>query len=331
MPGHVFFASFPPEAIAKKGYAGLHYARFVTNASCGVFMLFDDLRDLLGRARNIAIVGAKDRPGSPVDHVGRYLLNAGFNIMPVHPVRRQAWGIPTVRNITELPSRGFQPDIICLFRAPQYCAEHARETLSLPRLPLIFWMQEGIRSPEAGMLMAGAGVKVVEDRCLQTVHAALFDESSSVFACRMCGKCCEGRGGIVVGPRDLPRLCAHFNLPAEEVLARYTENLGGKPTLKCGEDGFCLFFRAGKGCSIHPARPAVCRAWPFFRGNLVDEVSFAMAGEDCPGIAKQTTHAEFAREGYRYLKEYKLLADDILHEGRALVVKEEELPPLNRG
>lgn len=289
-------------------------------------MLFDDLRALLVRARNIAIIGAKDKPGSPVDHVGRYLLNAGFNIQPVHPVRRQAWGIPTVHSITELPQIGFEPDIICLFRAPQYCEAHARETLMLPRLPMIFWMQEGIRSPEAGRLMAEAGVKVVEDRCLQTVHAALFNDVTKTFSCRRCGKCCEGRGGIVVGPRDLPRLCAYFNLAADEVLARYTEIIGGKPTLKCGEDGFCLFFRAGQGCSIHPARPAVCRAWPFFRGNLVDEVSFAMAREDCPGISREASHAEFAREGFRYLIDYKLRVEDRFHEGRALIVDENELP-----
>lgn len=289
-------------------------------------MLFDDMRSLLARVRNIAIIGAKDKPGSPVDHVGRYLLNAGFNVKPVHAVRRQAWGIPTAHSITELPECGFEPDIICLFRAPQYCEAHAREVLTLPRKPLIFWMQEGIRCPEAGRLMAASGVKVVEDRCIQTVHAALFNDSTESFSCQRCGKCCEGRGGIVVGPRDLPRLCAYFGLPAEEVLARYTETIGGKPVLKCGEDGFCLFFKAGKGCAIHPARPAVCRAWPFFRGNLVDSVSFAMAREDCPGIRRDVSHAAFAREGFRYLNEYMLRAEDGMREGRALIVDENELP-----
>ena len=289
-------------------------------------MLFDDMRSLLARAENIAIIGAKDKPGSPVDHVGRYLLNAGYNVQPVHPVRRQAWGIPTVRSITDLPSIGFAPDIICLFRAPAYCEAHARETLALPRLPMIFWMQEGIRSPEAGRLMAEAGVKVVEDRCLETVHAALFDDVTETFSCTRCGKCCEGRGGIVVGPRDLPRLCAHFHLPADEFLALYTENMGGKPVLKCGEDGFCMFFRAGKGCGIHPARPAVCRAWPFFRGNLVDAVSFDMARVDCPGIRREASHEAFAREGFRYLNDYHLRARDVLREGRALIVDESELP-----
>ena len=292
-------------------------------------MLFDsDLRTLLAGARRIAIVGAKDNPGSPVEHVGRYLINVGFEVMPVHPVRRQAWGIPTVHSILELPERGFDPDIVCLFRAAQYCPDHAREVLNLPVLPKIFWMQEGIRSPEAGTLMASAGVTVVEDRCLQTVHAAMFDDRTQTFSCRRCGKCCEGRGGIIIGPRDLVRLCAHFRLPPEEVLERYAEYIGGKPTLRCGSDGFCMFFKAGEGCGIHPARPAVCRAWPFFRGNLVDAVSFEMAREDCPGISRTATHAEFAHEGFRYLEEYRLRAHDTASEGRAVIVDEDELPAI---
>ena len=99
-------------------------------------MLFDDrLRDLLSAAQSIAIVGAKDRPGSPVEHVGRYLLEAGYRIFPVHPVRREVWGLPAFRSLGELPA---SPDVVCLFRAPQYCPEHAREVLTLTRLPLLF-------------------------------------------------------------------------------------------------------------------------------------------------------------------------------------------------
>ena len=142
-------------------------------------MLFDDrLRDLLSAAQSIAIVGAKDRPGSPVEHVGRYLLEAGYRIFPVHPVRREVWGLPAFRSLGELPA---SPDVVCLFRAPQYCPEHAREVLTLTRLPLLFWMQEGIRSPEAGQIMADAGVPVVEDMCMETVHRRLFPPLPAVF------------------------------------------------------------------------------------------------------------------------------------------------------
>ena len=292
-------------------------------------MLFaNQLRELLGSARRIAIVGAKDNIGAPVDRVGRYLINAGFDVMPIHVVRDTTWGLPTAHNITELPDWGFEPDIVCLFRNPMYCEGHAREVLQLPKLPKVFWMQEGIRSPEAGKLMAEAGVKVVEDLCLKTVHQELFKDKTETFSCERCGKCCEGRGGIVVGPRDLTRLSVHFGLPAEEVLSRYTEMMGGKPTIKVGDDGFCMFFKEGRGCTIHPARPSVCRAWPFFRGNLIDQVSFEMAREDCPGIRREASHAQFAHEGFRYLEDYKLRCHDIHTEGRAVIVDESELPPL---
>ena len=292
-------------------------------------MLFtDQMRDLLGSVRRIAIIGAKDNVGSPADRVGRYLINAGFDVMPVHVVRDFTWGIPTAHNIVDLPKWGFEPDIVCLFRNPMYCEGHAREVLQLPKMPKVFWMQEGIRSPEAGKLMFEAGVKVVEDLCIKTVHEHLFQDKTETFACQRCGKCCEGRGGIVVGPRDLTRLSVHFGLPGEEVLSRYTEVMGGKPTLKVGEDGFCMFFKEGRGCSIHPARPSVCRAWPFFRGNLIDNVSFEMAREDCPGIRREASHAQFAHEGFRYLEDYKLRCHDTRTEGRAVIVDRSELPPL---
>ena len=58
----------------------------------------------------------------------------------------------------------------------------------------------------------------------------------------------------------------------------------------------------------------------------MDAVSFEMAREDCPGIRRDVSHEAFAREGFRYLNDYKLRARDIFHEGRALIVDEKELP-----
>lgn len=135
-------------------------------------MLFDDtLRRVLQDARRIAIVGAKDKAGQPVDDVGRYLLAAGYDIYPVHPVRATVWGLPAYKTLANLPQC---VDIINLFRAPEYCPAHAREVLALPWKPLCFWMQSGIRSAEAGELMAQVGVRVVEDACIAVEHRRLL-------------------------------------------------------------------------------------------------------------------------------------------------------------
>ncbi len=141
----------------------------------------------------------------------------------------------------------------------------------------------------------------------------------SAFDCRMCGQCCLGRGGIVVGPRDLLRLCAYLEMDAESFAAAYAYMQNGKMKIHNGADGRCTFFADGQGCSVHEAKPDICRAWPFFRGNLLDAESLAMAKEFCPGIHPDVSHADFAREGLLYLEKHGLHASDPSREANALL------------
>jgi len=141
----------------------------------------------------------------------------------------------------------------------------------------------------------------------------------SVFDCKMCGHCCEGRGGIILGPRDLKRICDAFKMDERTWLSQYAELMNGKYTIRVGEDNRCIFFKDGVGCSIHTFKPDVCRAWPFFHGNMVDNVSLFMAKDFCPGISKDATHAEFVSEGRQYLKENGLVAHNANTEAVALL------------
>ena len=138
--------------------------------------MLDDrlMRAVLGESRSIAIIGAKDKPGQAVDKVGRYLLEQGYRVVPVHPVRKTVWGLPAFASIAELPE---PVDIINLFRAPEYCPGHAQEVLALGWKPKAFWMQLGIRSPEARQALAETGITVVEDSCIMVEHARLLRAS----------------------------------------------------------------------------------------------------------------------------------------------------------
>ncbi len=129
-----------------------------------------ELKTLLAEVKTIAVVGASDRPGRPVDRVGRYLLEAGFDVAPVHPARRAVWGLPVFRSLADVDR-----PIHCvnLFRAADRCPAHAREALALSPLPLVFWMQSGIVSLEADALLTGSGVRVVQDRCIMVEHRRL--------------------------------------------------------------------------------------------------------------------------------------------------------------
>lgn len=146
----------------------------------------------------------------------------------------------------------------------------------------------------------------------------------TVFTCRRCGHCCQGVGGIVLAERDIARLAEHLGLDRGTLLSRYTETVGELPRLRCGQDGSCVFYK--DGCTVHPGRPDVCRAWPFFRGNLIDPESLFMAREDCPGIDPEASHEEFARQGKAYLLRHGLARPRGEGVPRALVLDEEELP-----
>ena len=146
----------------------------------------------------------------------------------------------------------------------------------------------------------------------------------TVFTCRRCGHCCQGAGGIVLAERDVERLCQHLKLDRDTLLSRYTETVGALPRLRCGEDGYCVFYK--DGCAIHPGRPDVCRAWPFFRGNIIDPESLFLAREDCPGINPAASHEEFARQGKAYLLRHGLVRSRGEGVPQALVLDIEACP-----
>ncbi len=130
-----------------------------------------DLKNLLTQARTIAVIGASDKPGRPVDNVGRYLMEAGYRVVPVHPKRQNVWGLETWKSILDIP---FPVDIINLFRAADYCPDHAREVLKLSYTPMCFWMQLGIRSQEAVNILKDKPVMIVQDRCIKIEHQRLI-------------------------------------------------------------------------------------------------------------------------------------------------------------
>ncbi len=126
------------------------------------------LAALFTKAKTIAIIGAKDKPGTAVDRVGQYLINAGYTVYPVHPVRQNIWNLPTYTSVLEIPG---PIDIVDVFRAPEFCAAHAHECLQLQTQPLCFWMQLGITSAEAKAILEPKNILVIENKCTMVEHA----------------------------------------------------------------------------------------------------------------------------------------------------------------
>ncbi len=130
------------------------------------------LRTILKNSKTIAIIGAKDVP-SPVDMIGKYLIAKGYTVFPVHPMRKNVWGLETYKTINEIP---FQIDIVNLFRASAHCPQIAQEVLALTKKPLCFWMQKDIFSEQAKNILKDTQITIVEDECIMVIHENLLGE-----------------------------------------------------------------------------------------------------------------------------------------------------------
>jgi Fe-S-cluster containining protein len=104
------------------------------------------------------------------------------------------------------------------------------------------------------------------------------------FTCTRCGKCCTGEPGFVwVDDDELARLARHRGDPLHVFTAVYTRTSRGRRTLREKANGDCVFWEAGRGCTVYPVRPKQCRTWPFWESNLESPEQWAEVEAVCPG------------------------------------------------
>ncbi len=126
----------------------------------------DQLRELLGRVKRIAVLGIKTEAHSyqPAYYVPEFVQSAGYEIVPVpvyYPEATVILGQPVYRRLVDIPG---DIDMVNIFRRSQDVPPHLDDVLA--KRPRAVWMQSGIRHAEAAERLARAGIDVVQDRCL---------------------------------------------------------------------------------------------------------------------------------------------------------------------
>ena len=131
------------------------------------------LTRVLRESATIAVLGAKAAPGEPAYYVPAYLAAHGYRIFPVNPTiaGRELLGASVVPTLADLEG---PVDTIEVFRRPEYLVGHVREILALAWRPRVVWFQLGIRNDVSAELLARAGIRVVQDRCMMPEHRRLL-------------------------------------------------------------------------------------------------------------------------------------------------------------
>jgi uncharacterized protein len=130
----------------------------------------DHLREILTKAKTIAVVGLSDKPDRDSNEVARYLQGEGYRIVPVNPMVTTVLGERSYRSIAEIPP-SVTIDIVDIFRKSSEVPPIVDEAIDR-KVPTV-WMQLGVENPEAAGKARARGIEVIENACIMRVHRRL--------------------------------------------------------------------------------------------------------------------------------------------------------------
>ena len=114
-----------------------------------------------------------------------------------------------------------------------------------------------------------------------------FAYSFDPEACASCsGRCCRGESGnIWVNREEIDLIAAYLGTNLVDFMAGSVRQVDSRLSLRerwSGEEAICLFFDVQAcRCGIYPARPAQCRAFPFWDHFRSCPAELA---RECPGV-----------------------------------------------
>src|SRR5919201_2902904 len=91
----------------------------------------DDLerfREIYGRVKTVAVVGASNNPTKPANSIPKYLKEEGFRILPVNPNEKEVIGEPTHASLRDIAE---PVDAVDVFRPPEETPGIAREAAAI--------------------------------------------------------------------------------------------------------------------------------------------------------------------------------------------------------
>ncbi|XPD83659.1 CoA-binding protein [Proteus mirabilis] len=125
-------------------------------------MVDSEIYDILRSVKTIALVGASHKEDRPSYKVMKFLLEQGYEVIPVNPsmagetiLGQQCYG-----HLQDIP---VAIDMVDVFRQSAAALEIAKEAIKINAK--VLWLQIGVINEEAKALAEQSGLRVVMDRC----------------------------------------------------------------------------------------------------------------------------------------------------------------------
>jgi uncharacterized protein len=122
--------------------------------------------------KNIAVVGMSRDPAKAAHFVPKYMIEMGYNVIPVNPSAVEILGRRTYSRVSDIKS---DVDIVDVFRPSEDVYPVVEDSIKKPGIRVI-WLQEGIHNGNAEKIAQESNIDFVFNRCIMAEHMRLFND-----------------------------------------------------------------------------------------------------------------------------------------------------------
>jgi uncharacterized protein len=127
-----------------------------------------EIKEILTQCRRIAVVGISPKESRDSNRVARYLMQQGYEVIPVNPGQKEILGKTCYGSLGDIP---FQVDMVDLFLNPNRVPPVVDQAIQIGVHAI--WMQLGVVHNEAAQKARDAGIRVVMNTCIMQEHKRL--------------------------------------------------------------------------------------------------------------------------------------------------------------
>ena len=120
---------------------------------------------ILENSKRIAVVGISPKTSRDSNSVARYLLEQGYEVIPVNPGQERILERTCYRTLEDIP---FSVDMANLFINPTRVPSTVEQCIRIGVKTI--WMQLGIVHNNAALKARNAGIEVIMNRCIMREH-----------------------------------------------------------------------------------------------------------------------------------------------------------------
>ena len=130
----------------------------------------EEMKAYFQLSKTIAVLGCSPKADKASHRVAKYLLEAGYTMIPVYPKEDEILGQKVYRSLAEID---VPVDMVVVFRKPAALDAIADAVIARGDVK-VYWTQLELINNDAADKVKEAGIAVVQNYCAMVEHKAIF-------------------------------------------------------------------------------------------------------------------------------------------------------------